>query len=54
MAGRVRKAAIVGTALVALAGCATRRPVLYPSPKLNEVGRAAARDDVEECVIGWE
>jgi len=43
------QASIVGAALVAVAGCATHRPVLYPNPKLNEVGHTVARRDVEDC-----
>ncbi len=45
----VWKMSIVGAALIAVSGCATRRPVLYPNPKLNEVGHAVARRDIEEC-----
>lgn len=32
------------------AGCASKRPVLYPNPHYLEVGEAAADSDVEDCV----
>ena len=39
-------------AVVALlaAGCAPKRPVLYPNETVNDVGWAAAEADVEECL----
>jgi outer membrane lipoprotein SlyB len=33
-----------------LAGCASQRPVLYPNAKLKQVGDAAARQDVDDCI----
>lgn len=37
-------------AILALAGCANQRPVLYPNAKLKQVGDAAARRDVDDCI----
>jgi hypothetical protein len=36
-------------ALVALAGCAASRPVLYPGAKLESVSQAQVERDIEEC-----
>ncbi len=35
---------------VAIAGCATQRPVLYPNAKLKRVGNEAAQRDVDDCM----
>jgi hypothetical protein len=35
---------------LALAGCASQRPVLYPNAKLKQVGEAAAQRDVDDCI----
>jgi hypothetical protein len=40
---------LVSTVLV-VAGCAARRPVLYPNEQLNKVGDAAAQHDVDDCM----
>ena len=40
----------VGTILMALSGCATQRPVLYPNAKFNQVGPEAAQRDVDDCI----
>ena len=40
-------AAVIALALV---GCAAQRPVLYPNAKFKQVGEAAARRDVDDCV----
>ncbi len=37
-------------ALSLLAGCATKRPVLYPNEHLRSVDEERARWDVDECV----
>ena len=37
-------------ALVALAGCATQRPVLYPNAKYNQVGPEVAQKDIDTCI----
>ena len=37
-------------AVIAMAGCATQRPVLYPNAKLNQVGAEAAQRDVDDCI----
>lgn len=39
--------ALVGVALV---GCAAKRPVLYPNRTLEEVGYAAAQQDIDDCL----
>jgi uncharacterized protein YcfJ len=36
--------------VLALAGCATQRPVLYPNAKLKQVGNEAAQRDIDECI----
>jgi hypothetical protein len=36
--------------LLALAACATQRPVLYPNAKYKQVGAEAARRDVDDCI----
>jgi hypothetical protein len=36
--------------VLALAGCAAKRPVLYPNAVYQQAGEAAARRDVEECI----
>lgn len=36
--------------LVAMAGCAEKRPVLYPNTHLEKVGKDAAQKDIEECI----
>ena len=41
---------IVGAMLVALSGCATQRPVLYPNAKYNQVGPTIAQRDIDDCV----
>jgi len=40
----------VGVMLLALSGCATQRPVLYPNAKYNQVGPEVAQRDVDDCV----
>ena len=42
---------IVSAALVAsIIGCALQRPVLYPNAKYKQVGEAAARQDIDDCM----
>jgi hypothetical protein len=36
--------------LVAVMGCAARRPVLYPNEHMLQVGEDAAEQDVDECI----
>jgi outer membrane lipoprotein SlyB len=36
--------------LLATAGCAARRPVLYPNDQLNRVGAAVAQRDIDDCM----
>jgi hypothetical protein len=33
-----------------VAGCGGPRPMLAPSPKLQEAGEAQAQDDIRECI----
>ena len=40
----------IGAMLLALAGCATQRPVLYPNVKYNQVGPEIAQRDVDDCI----
>jgi outer membrane murein-binding lipoprotein Lpp len=35
---------------LALAGCATQRPVLYPNAKYDQVGSEVAQRDVDACI----
>jgi len=35
---------------LALAGCASQRPVLYPNAKYNQVGPEIAQRDVDDCI----
>ena len=41
---------LAAASILALAGCAAQRPVLYPNAKLKQVGEAAARRDVDDCI----
>jgi hypothetical protein len=40
----------VGAMLLALSGCATQRPVLYPNAKYNQVGPEVAQRDIDDCI----
>ena len=48
----LRQAAWVPAIIVvmALAGCATQRPVLYPNAKYNHVGPEVAQRDIDDCI----
>jgi hypothetical protein len=35
---------------LAMAGCATQRPVLYPNAKLQRAGDEAAQRDIDDCI----
>ena len=41
---------IIGAMLLALSGCATQRPVLYPNAKYKQAGPEAAQRDIDECI----
>src|SRR5690606_18808323 len=41
---------LLAVAVAVLAGCASQRPVLYPNAKYKQVGDAAARRDVDDCI----
>jgi uncharacterized protein YcfJ len=36
--------------VIALAGCATQRPVLYPNAKYDRVGPEVAQRDIDDCI----
>lgn len=51
MHSRTRLFALVSLlSILLLAGCATKRPVLYPNGVYRDVGKAAAEEDVETCI----
>jgi len=37
-------------AVLALSGCAARRPVLYPNGYYQTVGEQKAQQDIDECI----
>ena len=47
---RARRAVPICLAAVCLAGCAARRPLLYPNETWSQVGPQAAEQDVDECL----
>jgi len=47
---KMKKTAWLLLALAALAGCAEKRPVLYPNTHLQQVGNEAAQRDIDECL----
>lgn len=49
MTTRVAVAGALLAGLVVAAGCAPRRPVLYPNPHYASVGAANAERDIAEC-----
>lgn len=51
MRATTRDRTVLCLALAALAaGCAPKRPVLYPNSQLRHAGMAAAQEDVDYCV----
>jgi outer membrane lipoprotein SlyB len=46
---RLRRAIVACALLLPLCGCVTKKPVLYPNPHLEAVGRKAAEREVDEC-----
>jgi hypothetical protein len=40
---------LVGTAVL-MSACAKKRPVLYPNPIYQSVGKAAAEADIDDCI----
>lgn len=40
----------IAAACLAAAGCAAKRPLLYPNETWNQVGAEAAERDVDECL----
>jgi hypothetical protein len=49
MAQKSLRPCVMLAAFVALAGCATQRPVLYPNARLKTVGESAAERDIADC-----
>jgi len=47
---KTRAIAAALVALAALAGCAAKRPVLYPNQTLQSVGAQAAQEDIDACL----
>ncbi len=47
MSGRTVAALL---ALLALAACSPKRPVLYPNPRLYDTGREAAEAEIDQCL----
>ncbi len=45
-----RRKALLLIALVGMAACAPRRPVLYPNEQLTRGGTAAAERDIDDCM----
>lgn len=45
----MRTPSILVTVGLALAGCSSPEPVLYPNQHLSSVGQAAATRDIDEC-----
>jgi predicted small lipoprotein YifL len=43
------KKVLLITALLVLAGCGVKKPVLYPNAQLQKVGQAQAQLDIEDC-----
>jgi outer membrane lipoprotein SlyB len=41
---------LAGVVALSSLGCAAERPVLYPNPRLQEVGAAAAQQDIDDCL----
>jgi outer membrane lipoprotein SlyB len=44
------RAILVSGIVVASLACAAKRPALYPNDHLNEVGQAAAQQDIDDCL----
>jgi outer membrane lipoprotein SlyB len=47
---RARGQVLLVSLLLVVAGCAARRPVLYPNEQFNKVGDAAAQRDIDDCM----
>jgi outer membrane lipoprotein SlyB len=41
---------LAGGAVLSIQACAAERPVLYPNARLQEVGAAAAQQDIDDCL----
>lgn len=47
---KMNRFVFLAIAMAAAAGCADKRPVLYPNAHLNRVGNEAAQRDIEACI----
>lgn len=47
---KVSRFVFMAIAMAAAAGCADKRPVLYPNAHLNRVGPEAAQRDIDACI----
>ena len=45
-----RRLTVLAGAILVIASCAARRPVLYPNEKLNQAGAGGADRDIAECM----
>lgn len=45
-----QKRVVLLVALLAVAGCAAERPVIYPNAHYRQVGAAVAQSDIDQCV----
>ena len=41
---------IMAICLIAISGCATKRPVLYPNDTLQQVGKTQSQADIDDCM----
>jgi hypothetical protein len=49
-AGRFPAWMTAAAVALAVAGCATQRPVLYPNAKYNQAGPEVAQRDIDDCI----
>ncbi len=47
---RINRILLLAVAVVFIAGCASKQPVLYPNEHLNQVGDSRATEDINECM----
>jgi hypothetical protein len=47
---KMNRFVFLAIAMAAAAGCADKRPVLYPNAHLNRVGNEAAQRDIDACI----
>ncbi|EGB16041.1 hypothetical protein DND132_2838 [Pseudodesulfovibrio mercurii] len=51
---RIHYALWAVAAVLILAGCGPKRPVLYPNAHLDEVGMQVAQADIDDCIMKAE